>query len=72
MKAKPELGKVITVTRAGSVIPQPIAQTDGHDAPGLIDEPVPSRAAMVDEIVVGFEDVVLPVPACSRTAPESA
>jgi len=36
----------------------PLAQTDGHDAPGLIDEPVPSRAAMVDEIVVGFEDVV--------------
>src|SRR6516225_1202549 len=31
---------------------------DGHDAPGLVDELVPSVAAMVDEIVVGFEDAV--------------
>src|SRR5262249_14727727 len=30
----------------------PLAQSYGHDAPGLIDEPVPGRAAMVDEIVV--------------------
>jgi hypothetical protein len=35
-----------------------LAQSDGHDAPGLIDELVPSVAAMVDEIVVGFEDAV--------------
>ena len=35
-----------------------MAQSDGHDAPGLIDELVPSVAAMVDEIVVGFEDAV--------------
>ena len=37
---------------------RPLAQSDGHDAPGLIDELVPSLAAMVDEIVVGFEDAV--------------
>ena len=34
----------------------PIAKADGHDPPGLIDEVVPSLAAMVDDIVVGFED----------------
>jgi hypothetical protein len=33
-----------------------LAQSDGHDAPGLIDQVVPSLAAMIDEIVVGFED----------------
>ena len=37
---------------------RPIAQSDGHDPPGLIDELVPSVAAMIDEIVVGFEDAV--------------
>jgi hypothetical protein len=37
---------------------RPLAQSDGHDPPGLIDELVPSLAAMVDEIVVGFEDAV--------------
>jgi transposase len=36
----------------------PIAQTDGHDAPGLIEEGIPGAAAMVDDIVVGFEDAV--------------
>ena len=35
-----------------------MAQSDGHDSPGLIDEIVPSLAAVVDEIVVGFEDAV--------------
>jgi hypothetical protein len=35
-----------------------MAQSDGHDAPWLIDELVPGFAAMVDEIVVGFEDTV--------------
>ena len=35
-----------------------MAQSNGHDAPGLIDQLVPSVAAMVDEIVVGFEDSV--------------
>jgi hypothetical protein len=37
---------------------RPLAQTDGHDPPGLVDELVPSLAAAVDEIVVGFEDAV--------------
>ena len=37
---------------------RPLAQSEGHDAPGLIDELVPSVAAMIDEIVVGFEDAV--------------
>ena len=36
----------------------PIAQADGHDPPGLIDELVPGRTAMVEEIVVGCEDAV--------------
>ena len=36
----------------------PIAQPDGHDPPGLIGELVPSITAMVDEIVVGFEDAI--------------
>jgi hypothetical protein len=36
----------------------PLAQSDGHDAPGLIDELVPGFATMVDEIVVGFEHAV--------------
>jgi hypothetical protein len=35
-----------------------LAQSDGHDAPRLIDELVPCRTTMVDEIVVGFEDAV--------------
>lgn len=35
-----------------------MAQTDGHDAPWLIDKLVPCLAAMVDEIVIGFEDTV--------------
>ena len=37
---------------------RPLAQTNGHDAPGLIDELVPSLAAVIDEIIVGFEDAV--------------
>lgn len=36
----------------------PLAQSDGHDAPGLIDEFVPSVAAVVDDILVGLEDPV--------------
>src|SRR2546426_1744617 len=36
----------------------PLAQSDGHDAPRLVDELVPCRTTMVDEIVVGFEDAV--------------
>ena len=37
---------------------RPLAQSDGLDAPGLIDELVPSLAAVIDEIIVGFEDTV--------------
>jgi hypothetical protein len=37
---------------------RPLAQSDGHDPPGLVDELVPCLAAVVDEIVVGFEDAV--------------
>ena len=36
----------------------PGSQADGHDAPGLIDEFIPGSAAMIEEIVVGFEDAV--------------
>ena len=36
----------------------PIGVIDGHDPPGLIDEIVPSLAAVVDEIVVGFKHAV--------------
>ena len=35
-----------------------MAQSDGHDAPGLIDELVPRHTAVVDEIVARFEDAV--------------
>ncbi len=37
---------------------RPVLQVNGHDLPGLIDEAVPSLAAMVDEIVVGMKDAV--------------
>ena len=37
---------------------RPLAQSEGHDPPRLVDELVPCLAAMVDEIVVGFEDAV--------------
>jgi hypothetical protein len=33
----------------------PVASRDGHDLPRLVDECVPSVAAMVDDIVEGFE-----------------
>jgi hypothetical protein len=36
----------------------PIAQPDGHDAPRLIDELIPCVAAMVDDVVIGFEHAV--------------
>ena len=36
----------------------PFSQDDGYDSLWLIDEPVPSITAVVDEFVVGFEDVV--------------
>ena len=36
----------------------PLAHAEGHNPPRLIDEPVPGEAAMVDDVVVGFEDAV--------------
>jgi len=36
----------------------PFAASDRHDAPGLIDQPVPGLAAKVDDVVVGGEDPV--------------
>jgi hypothetical protein len=35
-----------------------IAQSNGHDAPGLIDAPVPGAAAMIDDLVAGLEHAV--------------
>ena len=37
---------------------RPLAQSDGHDAPRLIDEPVPCEAAVINDVVVGFVDAV--------------
>ena len=36
----------------------PIAASDGHDFPGLIDEGIPGVAAVIDDFVEGFEDAV--------------
>ena len=36
----------------------PILGSDGRDFPGLVDECVPGIAAVVEEILVGFEDPV--------------
>ena len=36
----------------------PIAGPDGHDFPGLVDELVPGKAAVVEDVLVGPEDPV--------------
>lgn len=36
----------------------PFAQAKRHDAPWLIDEAVPGEAAMIDDVIVGFEDAI--------------
>ena len=36
----------------------PCSQSDGHDAPRLIGEAVPGEAAIIEDVVVGFEDAV--------------
>src|SRR6267378_1869439 len=36
----------------------PIAQADRHDGPRLVDEAVPGKAAVIDDVVVGLEDAV--------------
>jgi hypothetical protein len=38
---------------------RPFAHPDGFDACGLADQLVPSITAMIDDLVVGFEDAVL-------------
>src|SRR5215210_5790518 len=37
---------------------RPIAQADRHDGPWLVDELVPGKAAMLEDVVVGAEDAV--------------
>ena len=37
---------------------RPLAELDGHGAPGLADELDPCLTAVTDEIVIGFEDTV--------------
>jgi hypothetical protein len=34
----------------------PIAASDGHDFPRLVDQRVPGEAAVIDDIVEGFEE----------------
>jgi len=36
----------------------PIAQSDGHDSPRLVDEVVPSFAGGIEEVLVGLEDAI--------------
>ena len=36
----------------------PFAQSDRHDAPWLFDEAVPSKAAVIEDVLIGFEDAV--------------
>ena len=37
---------------------RPFAQSDRHDPPGLVDEPIPSVAAVIDDGVVGREHAI--------------
>ena len=37
---------------------RPLAQCDGHDLPGSVDKGIPGITAVIDDIVVGFEDAV--------------
>jgi hypothetical protein len=44
---------------------RPLAQTEGHDAAGLVDELVPGVTAMIEQVIVGAEDSVgEPIVAC--------
>ena len=36
----------------------PVPESDGHDPPGLIGEFLPGIRAMIEDVVVGFEDSV--------------
>src|SRR5437660_2765434 len=51
-------GKDLGVRRSGVTCGCPIAAGDGHDFPRLIDERVPSVAAVIDDIVEGLENSV--------------
>ena len=37
---------------------RPLAHSDAHDGPWLIGEAVPGEAALVEDVVAGFEDAV--------------
>ena len=37
---------------------RPLAQPDGHDFPRTVEERIPCIAAVIDDIVVGFEDAI--------------
>ena len=37
---------------------RPIAMGDGHDFPRLVDQGVPGVAAVIDDVIEGFEDAV--------------
>src|ERR1700722_3684144 len=45
---------VLRMTTRGPIFPR----SDGHDGLGLIDEPVPGVAAMIDDIAARSEDAV--------------
>ena len=48
---------------------RPLAQPDGHDFPRTVDEHIPGIAAVIDDIVVGFEDAVRE-PGCRYILPD--
>ena len=47
----------------------PVSQSDGHDPPRLVGDPVPGLAAMVDDVLVILEDPVREIVA-SHELPE--
>ena len=55
-----DLGAILSAyTRTSSSEPMcPVAQSERHDGPRLIDEFVPSVAAMVNQVVIGREHPV--------------
>ena len=62
----PRVSDQVSLERRPGLIPRtrrlepvgPFAHSDGHDPPRLIDELVPSVAAVIDDVVEGFEDPV--------------
>ena len=53
------MAKYLAYTNLHGLCPTgPLAASDGHDAPRLVDEFVPGLAAVVDDVVVGLEDAV--------------